>query len=237
MKYILLLLCTATIYVVGTLAVRPTIAMTADAPTTHRYLINFYDVETDENAPFRWSGEQAALVLDGFKPGTVLLALRLSSPRPPTAPPATASLQSTTWQSGPFVVDGTWRTYHILASLAGDPSVELKADLFTPKINTRRSIGVALSHVKATQLTRGPWYEQMQAFGIWHTLLLLLMPLGVYGTTRGMVALYVGTWHLSPVQAAIPACYCVASLVIVALAVAFPVQSAYLLPLRYSNPI
>lgn len=231
MKYLFLLLCTATIYVVVTLSVQPTIAIRADAPTIQRYLTHFHAVETHSEIPFRWSGEHAALVLDGFQPGTVLLALRLSSPRPSPAPPATMRLESATWHGGPFVVDGAWRTYHILASLAADPHVAVEADRFTPNTGNQRTIGVALSHMQATQLTRGPWYEQVRACWAWHTMLLLLMPLGVYGATRGIVALYVGTRQLSPVQAAIPACYCAASLVVVALAVAFPVQSAYLLPL------
>ncbi len=218
----------------------PTIDLAVDTPTTTHYMTGFYAPEHNGEDTFRWSRENPLFMLNGFWPGATLLELRMTSPRPPTAPQAETYLASTSWRSDTFIVDGTWRSYQVLVPLADADAhiVQLKTVRFTPGIqDTRSSIGVAVSYLRVTQLLPvAKWHNRFNAFGTSRIAFLLLAPLFVYTAMRRTIALYTRTPHLSLAQTTISLLSFTVLLIIVAYAAAFPPQSMYLLPSSWFLP-
>lgn len=236
---LLLLLCTLGAMLIGISFAHPTIDLAVDMPTTTHYMTGFYAPEQNGEDTFRWSRENPRFMLKGFLPGATLLEIRMTSPRPPTEPQAETYLAHTSWRSDTFIVDGTWRRYQVLVPLADDDEhiVQLKTVRFAPGAqDNRSSIGVAVSHLRVTQLPVGNWHNWFNAFGASPIAFLLLAPLFLYTTMKRTISLYTRTPHLSRMQTIIPFLSFTVLLIIVACAAAFPAQSVNLLPTSWFLP-
>ncbi len=151
-----LLFLTITILWLSIRFVQPELNLTAGSVPMQHSLHRFYGVETNGKESFHWSGAHAAFVLDGFWDRQVILDLRMTSPRPPSARPARTALESGQWESGDlwksgdFIVDGAWRKYQVLVPVVADTSqqVNLEVVRFYPDTHDKRTLGVALSHIR-----------------------------------------------------------------------------------------
>jgi hypothetical protein len=159
------------------------IAITARSECAECYLRNFGALERNDTDVYRWSREDAALILDGFWGRPALLRVRLTSPRPPDAPPAEMVFYSGSHTSGPFLVEGdTWRTYHVLLPPIDKDTekVQLIAVPFKESAisegGVRRTLGVALSDLHATFPTAVPWRWP----DFWWLMGVVLLPLLTY---------------------------------------------------------
>lgn len=152
---IFLLSCTVGILLAGIHLVHPeekTLTLEANAPGTNRYFIAFYAPETSAHGTYRWSSSHAALLLPPFGGQPAILDMHLSSPRPSEEPFATTFLSSDAWESTSFMVGREWRHYQVLIPHVDEKkhTVELQVSPFNSKTHDDRSLGVALSHFKAT---------------------------------------------------------------------------------------
>jgi hypothetical protein len=136
---------------------RPSLAMRVDAPRAEHYLTDFRETETNPTDTYRWSQRRGALLLDGLAHAPLLVELRMTSPRPPDAPPADLQVERGVRAMGAFRVAGDWRRYRMLLPPApdGDPEVRLRMPTFNPE-GGRRGIGLALSEWRVLPIDRGP---------------------------------------------------------------------------------
>lgn len=159
MPYVLpVLVLAVTIFalLVGARSAPKALHLAADDLQADHFMPHFYDPETNEHGTYRWSGPRAALVVSPSWDwqSQAIFQLRLASPRPPGAPPATLHLESGEWHSGSFAVGAEWRRYSVLLPPGGPTrdsqatwkwKVHLHATPFVPGAGDGRSLGVALS--------------------------------------------------------------------------------------------
>jgi 4-amino-4-deoxy-L-arabinose transferase-like glycosyltransferase len=217
---LILLPLTLVALLAGSFFAHPDTTIDMSDPESARYLVGFNAVETNAHDTYRWSlGGVPALFLYGFESWPVLLDLRLSSARPPSAHPAETTIASGGRSLGRFRLDDQWRHYHLL--LPPQPSSE-RAIVFTPVTfvpgdGDSRALGFALSSFNVSVPHQGGWYLP----GRVRLAYLLLLPLLVFV----LVA------HLSP-RGALPAA--LSAVVAVTLAAAFPWQAGYWFPTMWS---
>ncbi len=208
------------------------LAFDIEEPQAEHVLSKFYSVESYEQNNYRWSGEYASLIIDGFWARPAILNLRMSSPRPPTAPQAEMRLETIAWKSGDFVVDHVWRHYHILAHVEQkSQEVYLKVDRFTPPGRDSRSIGIALSHLKVTLPTPTPWRFP----SIVQILLVIPLPLITYAMTYWLVSKRppTKTTKTSLLNIVVALFFAAITGFLSIYALVFPIHYGYLLPLLW----
>lgn len=207
------------------------LAFNVEEPQAKHVLSKFYPVESYEQNNYRWSGEYASLMVDGFWARPIMLNLRMSSPRPPTAPQADMHLE-TTWKSGDFVVDHVWRHYNILVPVEHkSQEIHLKVDRFTPPGRDSRSIGIALSSLKVTVPTTAPWRFP----SIVQILLAIPLPLLTYAMAYWLVNKRLPTKTTKTTFVGIVIALCLAAIAgfLSINAIVFPLHYGYLLPLLW----
>ncbi|MCS6880893.1 MAG: glycosyltransferase family 39 protein [Oscillochloridaceae bacterium] len=168
----LLALLTLGLLLAGALIANPGVDLSAADPAARRVLVRFHGLERNATDAYRWSEPLAALVLFGFDGRPAIVSLRLAAPRPPGAAPVVVQVRRDNQFSGVFAAAGDWRRYHVLTPTGpiGESALVLQTSPFTPP-GDPRELGLALSHVRATAATAGPWLPPARA------LYLLALPL------------------------------------------------------------
>lgn len=157
MRVLILLICTGVFLLVAVQCARSEKSFSVADIQAENYLVGWHDIESYEQTKYRWSSTDAALVLDGFWSRPTVISLRMTAPRPPSAPVATMNLQSGIWKSDAFVVSDGWRNYHVLMPMT--QSYKQTVWLATPPFigtHDNRHVGVALSHAHAALPTALP---------------------------------------------------------------------------------
>lgn len=235
-----LLALTLAVLLLGVATARPGATVTMAQPDSGRYLVGFNSsVETNDHDVYRWSlGGSSALFLYGFDGWPVLLDMRLSSARPPAAPPATTRLASDGKPLAAFTVGAQWRRYRLLlpTAPANERAVLLETPTFVPGEfvageDDPRRLGVALSDFAAAPLPQQTASARWYLPGANRLAFLLLLPLLAYlAAAQWLPPLWKrgdSAWprlHL-PALAAFAG-----ALAAVGLAAAFPWQGGYALP-------
>jgi hypothetical protein len=127
----------------------------ADAQA-QRSLVEFYDVEVNQEVAYRWSQPGSILFLYGFDGRDALLDLRLAAPRPQGAAPATIAPRVGDFASPAITVTNEWRRYQVIVPTnpTGDTAVQLNSSAFQPD-NDPRTLGVAIRDVAFRSLDGG----------------------------------------------------------------------------------
>jgi uncharacterized membrane protein len=190
---VLVLVGTVLVLLVAVRHVQQDCHLTADTPRADRSMQHFYGLETSGDETYRWSGPRAALVIEQFPSwqSQAIFQLRMASPRPTGAPPATLHLESGEWHSSSFTVGAEWRRYSVLLPPGGPTrdsqatwkwQVHLHAPPFVPGAGDGRSLGVALSDVGVTEPA-----VPSSSLALFHLAPGVPLPLLVYGGTFWLV--------------------------------------------------
>jgi hypothetical protein len=114
---------------------------------------NFWGVERNDTAVWRWSKYQSIIHFDAYREYSgIILSLPLTAPQYPDAP-ATAITFATDVQS-PFTLDiaPSWRIYHVLLAPEGwlwmHPGLQLTGVSASSGTADRRALGVAVGSVR-----------------------------------------------------------------------------------------
>ncbi|GIV99967.1 hypothetical protein [Roseiflexus sp.] len=193
-----------------------------------RHLVRFSAAEANEREAYRWSERGAALRLFGLTRRPLIVDLRMTSPRPAGAAPAEIRFALGSWHSNAFIIEGDWRRYQaLLPPRPGAPDLRLEIRTFRPaKESDKRDLGAALNRVAifpADGLT--PPIGSIATLGKVRAIILLLLP----------IALFAATSRTEPRTA--PWIAVVGAAVLLAVAVAHPVDAVALLPDLWLIPV
>lgn len=135
----------------------------SDKPGASQILHQFDTAERNEQDTYRWSLPDATLVLDSFWARPLLLTLRITSPRPTSAPPAHMQVIRGDWHSDTFAIQNGWRRYHLLVPANMQTHITFNIPTFTPSANDNdndndtRCLGFALSDLAVSRPATTGW--------------------------------------------------------------------------------
>lgn len=215
---VLLVILTLIGWMLGTRFADPRVRLDVGGPRDEQMLVRFHAVEYNERDYYRWSQPVAALFFYGYAGQPAIVSMRLTSPRPPAAPPPTLVLRVGERPLGTFALatEHNWRQYHLLVPTraTGETALVLRSPAFQPGYPDTRELGVALNRVAVR-----PAGSSDPALVSQRAVFLLTLPL----------VTWLALWRAGVRQ---PFAFgCGAALAaLVGWAAAFPVQSGYLLP-------
>jgi len=197
-------------------------------PAAVRYLSDFSAAESNEREAYRWSERGAALRLFGLTRRSLIIDLRMTSPRPPGAAPAEIRFALGSWRSNAFVVEGDWRRYRVLLPpRPGAPDLRFDIRTFRPAKETdKRDLGAALTRVALYPADSLPLHVgAIATLGAVRAFALLLLPVALFAAASRS-GNRIAPW-IAVTSAA----------VLVAIASAHPVDAVALLPDLWLIPV
>jgi alpha-1,2-mannosyltransferase len=121
------------------------------------FLRGFYDVESADGLPFRWSGDRSSVVFPGIGAyAPAVLRLRLNGYRPADLPPPTVTISANGQELASIPVTGEFEAYELpigreAMGASGTLQVELSSETFVPHEVTgsgdQRELGVLVDDV------------------------------------------------------------------------------------------